>query len=124
MFFWWILWAFYFVAYFYVIFFVIRDLFRDDKANGWLKALWIILLIFVPFLTGLIYVIVNSKGIAEREYKAHQVVAEVDDYAPAASTSPAEDIARAKSLLDSGAITQGEFDALKSKALGNQYYGA
>lgn len=124
MFFWWILWAFYFVAYFYVIFFVIRDLFRDDKANGWLKALWIILLVFVPFLTGLIYVIVNGKGIAEREYQARQVVAEVDDYAPAASTSPAEDIARAKSLLDSGAITQGEFDALKSKALGNQYFGA
>lgn len=123
-FFWWILWAFYFVAYFYVIFFVIRDLFRDDKANGWLKALWIILLIFVPFLTGLIYVIVNGKGIAEREYQARAGVAEVDDYTPAASTSPAEDIARAQSLLESGAITQGEFEALKSKALGNQYYGA
>lgn len=123
-FFWWILWAFYLFAYLYVIFFVIRDLFRDDKANGWLKALWIILLIFVPFLTGLIYVIVNGKGIAERDYQARATVGEVDDYTPAASASPAEDIARAQSLLESGAITQGEFDALKSKALGNQYYGA
>jgi len=124
-FFWWILWAFYFFAYFYVIFFVIRDLFRDDKLNGWLKALWIILLIFVPFLTGLIYVIARGKGMAQREYAAHSYgVAESDDYTPAASADPAGDIAKAQALLASGAISQGEFDALKSKALGNKYYGA
>jgi hypothetical protein len=124
-FFWWILWAFYFLAYFYVIFFVIRDLFRDDKLNGWLKALWIILLIFVPFLTGLIYIIARGKGIAERDYAARSyVVPEPDDYAPAASADPAGDIAKAQALLESGAISQGEFDALKSKALGNRYYGA
>ncbi|WP_345802499.1 SHOCT domain-containing protein [Microbacterium sp. AZCO] len=125
MIFWWFLWIFYFIAYFYVIFFVIRDVFRDDKANGWIKALWIILLVFVPFLTGLIYVIVNGKGIAEREYQSRsRTVAEYDDYRPAASASPAEDIARAKALLDAGTISQGEYEALKSKALGNQYYGA
>lgn len=118
MFFWWLLWAFYIVAYFYVIFFVIRDVFRDEKANGWVKALWIILLVFVPFLTGIIYVIVNGKGIAEREYQARAQVSENDSYRPAASASPSEDIARAKALLDAGTISQGEFDALKSKALG------
>lgn len=123
MFFWWLLWAFYIVAYFYVIFFVIRDVFRDEKANGWVKALWIILLVFVPFLTGIIYVIVNGKGIAEREYQARAQVSENDSYRPAASASPSEDIARAKALLDAGTISQGEFDALKSKALGNQYFG-
>ena len=52
------------------------------------------------------------------------MVGENDDYRPAASASPAEDIARAKALLDAGTISQGEFDALKSKALGNQYFGA
>ena len=52
------------------------------------------------------------------------VVPESDDYRPSASTSPAEDIAKAKALLDAGTISQGEFDALKSKALGNQYFGA
>ncbi|MEU1970328.1 SHOCT domain-containing protein [Microbacterium sp. NPDC019599] len=124
MFFWWILWAFYFIAYLYVIIFVIRDLFRDDKANGWIKALWIIALVFIPFLTGIIYVIVNGKGIAEREYQARAQVAENDSYRPAASSSPAEDIARAKALLDAGTISQGEYEALKSKALGNQYFGA
>lgn len=124
MFFWWLLWAFWFIAYFYVIFFVIRDLFRDEKANGWIKAIWIIALIFVPFLTGLVYVIVNGKGIAEREYQARAQIAENDSYTPAASASPSEDIARAKALLDAGTISQGEFEALKSKALGNQYFGA
>ncbi len=125
MFFWWILEIFYLMAYLYVIFFVIQDLFRDEKLNGWLKALWIILLIFVPFLTGLIYVIARGKGISQRQYEARRrVIREVDDYTPAASSSPAADIAKAKELLDAGMISQGEFDALKSKALGNQYFGA
>ena len=123
MFFWWILWAFYFFAYLYVIIFVIRDLFRDDSVNGWLKALWIIALVFVPFLTGIIYILVNGKGIAEREYATRVRAPEQDDYKPSASASPAEDIARAKALLDAGSISQGEYDALKSKALGNQYFG-
>lgn len=123
MFFWWILWTFYLVAYLYVIFFVIQDLFRDDKLSGWWKALWIILLIFVPFLTGLIYVIARGKGISQRQYQARARVAETDDYTPSASSSPASDIARAKELLDAGMISQGEFDALKSKALGNKYFG-
>ena len=124
MFFWWLLWAFYFIAYLYVIVFVIRDLFRDDSVNGWLKALWIIALVFVPFLTGIVYIIARGKGIAEREYQSRAMVAESDSYRPTASVSPAEDIARAKALLDAGTISQGEFDALKSKALGNQYFGA
>ncbi|KHK99886.1 membrane protein [Microbacterium mangrovi] len=125
MFFWWILWTFYLVAYLYIIFFVIQDLFRDEKLSGWWKALWIILLIFVPFLTGLVYVIARGKGIAQRQSEARgRVVREADDYTPAASASPAADIARAKELLDAGTISQGEFDALKSKALGNQYFGA
>ena len=124
MFFWWLLWAFYFIAYLYVIIFVIRDLFRDDSLSGWLKALWIIALVFVPFLTGIIYVIARGKGIAEREYQSRATIPENDAYRPAASVSPAEDIARAKALLDAGTINQGEFEALKSKALGNQYFGA
>lgn len=124
MIFWSILWAVYIVAYIYVVFFVIRDVFRNEKANGWIKALWIILLVFIPFLTGFIYVIVNGKGIAEREHRARASVPEDDAYRPAASSSPADDIARAQALHDAGTITQGEYDAIKSKALGNQYFGA
>ncbi|MBD8024168.1 SHOCT domain-containing protein [Microbacterium gallinarum] len=122
--FWWLLWIFWFVAYIYVVIVVITDLFRDDKLSGWFKALWIIALVFVPFLTGLVYVIARGSGMAQRARERYASAPENDDYKPAASTSPAEDIAKAKALLDAGTITQGEFDALKSKALGGQYFGA
>jgi Phospholipase_D-nuclease N-terminal len=123
--FWFILWSFYFLAYFFAMALILIDLFRDTELNGWLKAVWIIFLIFVPFLTALVYVIARGRGMAERSQRGRSgVVAESDDYHPKASASPADDIAQAKSLLDSGAISQGEFDALKSKALGNQYFGA
>lgn len=124
-FFWFLLWSFYFIAYLYIVVVIITDLFRDEKLNGWLKALWIIALVFVPFLTALVYVIARGRGMAERARAARPgVVPEADDYRPAPSSSPSDDIAKAKQLLEAGTITQGEFDALKSKALGNQYYGA
>ncbi|HYI50116.1 MAG TPA: SHOCT domain-containing protein [Microbacterium sp.] len=116
---WWFLWAFVFFTYLMALFAVIGDLFRDHKLNGWWKAVWIIFLIFVPFLTLLVYLIARGKGMAERgaaqarEYKAAQ-----DQYIKSvAVASPSEEIAKAKSLLDSGAITQAEFDGIKAKAL-------
>ena len=116
---WWFLWAFVFFTYLFALFAVIGDLFRDHKLSGWWKAVWIIFLIFVPFLTLLIYLIARGKGMAERgaaqarEYKAAQ-----DQYIKSvAGSSPSEEIAKAKSLLDSGAITQAEFDSIKGKAL-------
>ena len=118
-FFWYLLWIFYFTAYIFMVFLIISDLFRDHKLNGWWKAVWIIFLIFVPFLTLLVYLIARGKGMAERgaaqarEYKAAQ-----DSYIKSVATaSPSEEIAKAKSLLDSGAITQAEFDSIKAKAL-------
>ncbi len=123
-FFWIILWAFYVVAYIWVIFFVISDLFRDESIGGWGRAAWIIALILVPFLTGIIYVVARGDGIAARANASRSRAPESDEYRPAASASPAADIAQAKQLLDEGVISQGEFDALKSKALGNQFFGA
>ncbi|MGN6220909.1 MAG: PLDc N-terminal domain-containing protein [Microbacterium sp.] len=125
-FFWFLLWCFYFIAYLYVVIAIITDLIRDHELNGWLKALWLVALVFVPFLTALVYVVARGRGMARRtqQSQARIAVSESDDYRPAASTSPAEDIAQAKQLLEAGAITQGEFDALKSKAMGNRYYGA
>jgi hypothetical protein len=123
---WWLLWLFYIAAYLYVVILIITDLFRDDETSGWLKAVWIIFLVFVPFLTALVYIIARGNGMAARAAasRGYATVSEVDDYRPKASSSPAEDIAKAKELLDAGTISQGEFDALKSKALGNQFYGA
>src|SRR5690349_17799529 len=121
-FFWWLLWIFYFTAYIYVVVLIITDLFRDEELSGWLKAIWIIALVFVPFLTALVYVIARGSGMARRSRERYAVANEVDDYSPSASSTPAADIAAAKALLDAGTISQGEFDALKSKALGNQYF--
>ena len=118
-FFWLLVWTFFFVMYLMVLFQIIGDLFRDRELSGWWKALWVIFLIIFPFLAALIYLIARGKGMAERgaaqarEYKAAQ-----DQYIKSvASASPSEEIAKAKSLLDSGAITQAEFDAIKAKAL-------
>ena len=117
-FFWYLLWIFYFTAYIFMVFLIISDLFRDHRLNGWWKAVWIIFLIFAPFLTALVYVIARGRGMAERTARARGgVVAEADDYRPAASSTPAQDIAQAKELLDAGTITQGEYEKLKAKAL-------
>jgi len=116
---WLFFWVFAFIAYLIALFNVIGDLFRDGKLNGWWKALWIIFLIFMPFLTVLVYLIARGRGMEERRAtQVHNAQAATDAYIrTVASASPAEDIAKAKSLLDTGVITEDEFAALKAKAL-------
>ena len=67
--FWWTIWFFAFVAYLWVVFAIISDLFRDHELNGWWKALWIVFLIFLPFLTSLVYLIARGRGMAERSLR-------------------------------------------------------
>ena len=117
---WLFFWCFAFVAYLFALFAILGDLFRDRKLNGWWKAVWIIFLIFVPFLTALIYVIARGKGMAERSAKdAAQTQQEADRYirSVAGSTSPTDEIAKAKKLLDDGTITAEEYAAIKTKVL-------
>ncbi|AFA71867.1 hypothetical protein GPOL_c08000 [Gordonia polyisoprenivorans VH2] len=121
--FWNFLWSmviiFAFVAYLIVLRYIIADLFRDHKASGWSKAIWVIFLIILPYLTALAYLLVKGQGMAERAQKAAvEYKKESDDYIKTvAGTSPAQQIADAKSLLDSGAINNEEFEHLKAKAL-------
>ncbi|GAB3389931.1 SHOCT domain-containing protein [Humibacter soli] len=116
---WVIFWSFAFVAYLFALFSVIVDLFRDHKLNGWWKALWIIFLIFVPFLTVLIYLIARGRGMAERGAREQRQVQQATDayIKQVANSSPSDEIAKAKALLDAGTITQDEYDSLKSKIL-------
>ena len=116
---WVIFWSFAFVAYLFALFAVVADLFRDHRLNGWWKALWIIFLVFVPFLTVLVYLIARGRGMAERSAKEQkQVQRATEDYIKqVAGASPADEIAKAKSLLDAGTITQDEYNSLKSKIL-------
>ena len=116
----WFFWIFVFVSYLMVVFSIIGDIFRDDALNGWLKALWVILLVFVPFLTALVYLIARGQGMQRRSIERMRgIQADQDAYirATASAASPAEEISKAKSLFDSGAISQSEYDALKSRAL-------
>ena len=89
--------------------------------NGWVKAIWLVALFIVPAITALVYIIARGKGMNERELSTmQQSKAATDSYirSVAATSDPATQIANAKSLLDSGAISQAEFDQLKAKALG------
>jgi hypothetical protein len=121
--FWYFISIFAFIAYLFALFSVIIDLFRDHKLNGWFKAIWVIFLIFVPFLTVLVYLIARGRGMAERNQRRGTPVGTQDSDYPASrpSANPAADIAAAKDLMDRGVITAGEFDALKNKALGGKF---
>src|SRR5690349_14861347 len=76
---WLFFWCFAFVAYLFALFAIIGDLFRDHKLNGWWKAVWIIFLIFVPFLTALIYLIARGRGMAERSARDAQAAQDAAD---------------------------------------------
>lgn len=116
---WFIIVSFAFVAYLMILFNIVTDLFRDKSVSGGMKAVWMIGLVFLPFLIAVIYLIVRGKGMAERQGQAYQEVrAAQDDYIRSvAGSSPAEEIAKAQQLLDAGTITPEEFAALKAKAV-------
>ncbi len=116
---WLILSTFVFVAYLLVLFHIVVDLFRDSDLGGFSKAVWIIGLIFLPFLTALAYIIFRGGGMADRQRAAMQrAKSDTDAYIRGvAGKSPAEQIADAKALLDAGTINQDEFAKLKAKAL-------
>ena len=116
---WSLLLIFFMIMYFMILFSVVIDLFRNHQMGGFAKALWIIFLIFIPLISLLIYVIVYGKSMAERQQSAVvQAQQDQDAYIKqVAGTSPAEQIAQAQQLLNAGAISQDEFDKLKTKAL-------
>ncbi len=116
---WFSLWAFFFVVYLMALFAIIGDIFRDKTLGGVGKAVWLFFLIFVPFLTALIYLIARGDGMAERNMKDAAVAKQqTDEYIRSVATSsPSDEIAKAKSLLDAGTITQQEYEAIKARAL-------
>ena len=119
-FFWLLVWGFFFVYFLMILFQIIGDLFRDRDLSGWSKALWIIALVFIPFLSMLIYLVVRGKGMAERNAAAFRnAQASTESYIKdvAGTGNAAEQIATAKGLLDQGTITTAEFEQLKAKAL-------
>ena len=117
----WSFWFFIWIAAIMVWFRCVLDMFGDPTLSGWAKAGWAVLLIFVPWVGALIYLIARGRSMTERQLtKAAEMQAAQADYikqVASAPTSPADQIAGAKALLDSGAIDQSEYDTLKAKAL-------
>lgn len=116
---WYTIAIFFFVAFLMVLFYIFADLFRDQDLSGWGKAAWIIALIFFTWIAALIYLIARGKGMAERNVKAAKEMQEAQNtyIRDVAGASPADQIHKAKELLDAGAISQAEFDSIKAKAL-------
>jgi len=118
--FWSMMIFFLWVAWIWILIMILSDIFRRHDISGWGKALWTIFVIIAPFLGVLIYLIAESKGMNERNLeRQQQYQSQTDDYirTVASTGDPADQIAKAKQLLDSGAITADEFAALKQKAL-------
>ena len=117
---WYTLVIFAFVAYLMLLFYILSDLFRDRELSGWWKAVWIFFLIVLPWLTALVYLIARGGSMTRRTIRAQNEAKQATDtyIQSVAGKSPAEQIADAKALLDSGTITEQEYNALKAKALG------
>jgi hypothetical protein len=117
----WTLFVFFaWVIWFWLLITVFADLFRRHDISGWGKAGWTVFVIVLPYIGVLTYLIAQSQGMAERSQREQKAVqAQADDYirTVAAQDNPAAQIEKAKQLLDSGAISQTEFDTLKQKAL-------
>jgi predicted PurR-regulated permease PerM len=122
--FWSVLWFFFLFIWIVILFHILTDLFRDHTLSGGMKTLWVVFLVFLPFLAVLVYLLSRGKGMAERSAARQQQAQEqFEGYVRSVATTgdgaptPADQIAQAKQLLDAGAIDQAEFERLKAKAL-------
>jgi ABC-type multidrug transport system fused ATPase/permease subunit len=120
-FFVWLFWFYVIVSCIWIFITVFIDIFRDPTLSGWAKALWVLFLVFLPFLAAFIYLIARGKSMAQRNMeRAQSMNAQQAEYirsVAGSGTSAAAEIESAKRLLDSGAITSAEYEALKAKAL-------
>lgn len=120
--FWTMLWFFLFIAWIWLLISIITDIFRSDDLSGWVKALWTLFVIIVPWLGALIYLIARGDSMqqramsdaAERQRATQQYIQEV---ASTGSTSSADELTKLAQLRDSGVLTTDEFEAQKAKLL-------
>ena len=118
--FWTMLIFFAFIVWIWILFTVLADIFRRRDISGFAKVMWIIFVVVLPYLGVFVYLIAEHQGMNERSLKAQQdVQSEFDQYVQsvAGKGDPADQIAKAKELLDRGTINQAEFEEVKRKAL-------
>ena len=111
---------FFFVIWIWILITILTDLFRDHETSGWAKAAWVLFLVFIPFLTALVYLIVRGSGMRDRTIKAQaDAKKHFDEYVreQAHASSPADELHKLAELKDKGALSQEEFDQAKAKLL-------
>jgi hypothetical protein len=110
---------FLFVIWFWILFTIIGDLFRDHGMSGWAKALWIIFLVFIPYISMIVYLIARGSGMRERSLQAQsEAKKHFDEYVRTqAHTSPADELHKLNDLKEKGALSPEEFDKAKAKLL-------
>jgi hypothetical protein len=111
---------FFFVIWIWILITILTDLFRDHELSGWWKALWVLFLVFIPFLTALVYLIARGSGMRDRTIKAQaEAKQHFDSYVrqQAHGASPADELHKLNELKEKGALSAEEFDKAKAKLL-------
>lgn len=119
-FFWLMISFVFYISYLVVLFLIVKDIFADSTRSGWSKAVWVLVLIFLPVFGGLAYLIAFGQSMSLRQAARHDAARDdLDSHVRrTANTNPAEQIAQAKTLMDDGALTAEEFAVLKQRVLG------
>jgi hypothetical protein len=110
---------FFFVVWIWILITILTDLFRDHETSGWAKALWVLFLVFIPFLTALVYLIVRGSGMRDRTIKAQaDAKKHFDEYVRTqAHSTPADELHKLNELKEKGALSDEEFQKAKEKLL-------
>jgi hypothetical protein len=110
---------FFFVIWIWILITILSDLFRDHTLSGWAKAAWVLFLVFIPFLTALIYLIARGSGMRDRTIKAQaEAKQHFDQYVQKqAHSTPADELHKLNDLKEKGALSAEEFDKAKAKLL-------
>jgi hypothetical protein len=106
---------FVFVLWFWLLITVIGDLFRRHDISGWGKAIWVIVLILFPYLGVFIYLISQSRGMAERNIQRAQQAR--DELRHVVGFSAADEIEKLERLKNAGTISNEEYTRLRARAM-------
>ena len=112
---------FFFVIWIWILITILMDLFRDHEVSGWAKAAWVFFLVFFPFITALVYLIVRGPGMRQRAI-AEQVEAkkQFDQYVQqtAAASSPVDELKKLDEMKKSGSISDEDYEKMKARIVG------
>ncbi len=111
---------FFFIIWIWILIFILTDLFRDHELSGWWKAIWVLFLVFIPFLTALVYLIARGGGMRDRAIAAQaEAQKQMDSYVrqTVGAGSTADELAKLAELHKAGSLSDSDYEAAKAKVL-------